>query len=117
MVKNLYIQEFSKYFFIVGGRDIEKFKYIFINMGGKYQKNFVRPTGEKFGGWLFLTDKKKEIQKIIQKNNHTPELENDLKLTIEILQKKIQVLESIIANKKLQINTEQHQDYENWIFL
>ena len=114
MSKAIYIEEYSAKSFIVRG-DTRIYKESLKRMGGKWNSRLTdKKTGNKFGAWLFWSDKREEIQNWI--DNDFPPLKSSIGDTctyenkILLLENRIVYLESKleIILEKLNISEEQN---------
>ena len=103
MSEELYIENYSQKSFVVRGNTVP-FKNDLKKLGGKWNSRLTdKKNGEKFGAWLFWSDKKKDIEEWLKNgcdkivsNNYSEdmfELINKLQKEVELLEKRINVLE------------------------
>ena len=73
MSNSIYIEEYSYKSFVVRG-DTREYKESLKAMGGKWNSRLTDKNGDKFGAWLFWTDKRKEVNSWFSKG--FPDIEN-----------------------------------------
>ena len=62
LLQNIYIQEYSSKSFVVRG-ETRDYKESLKIMGGKWNSRLTdKETGDKFGAWLFWSDKKSDVE-------------------------------------------------------
>jgi hypothetical protein len=67
MSKSVFIEDYTQKSFVVRG-DTKEYKESLKTMGGKWNSGLSdKHTGDKFGAWLFWSDKRKEIESWIEK--------------------------------------------------
>ena len=98
----IYIEDYSTKSFVVRG-DTTPIKENMKALGGKWNSNLTnKSTGEKFGAWLFWSDKRTEVSQWIEKGcKNLSSLEPKKKsigenTEISMLNKKIDYLTSIV---------------------
>ena len=63
MISNIQIEDYSDKSFVVRG-DTRDFRNKLVEMGGKWNSRLTdKKTSEKFGAWLFWTEKRPKVQK------------------------------------------------------
>ena len=66
MTSNISIQDYTDKSFVVRG-NTTAYKDILKDLGGKWNARLTdKETGDKFGAWLFWTDKREEIEKWLE---------------------------------------------------
>jgi hypothetical protein len=61
---NVELQDYSEKSFVVRGEGTREHRESLKAMGGKWNSRLTdKATGEKFGAWLFWSDKRSEIEK------------------------------------------------------
>lgn len=66
MSNSIYIQDYSLKTFIVRG-ETKEYKNSLKTLGGKWNPMLTdKETGQKFGGWIFFSEKRSEIEEWIK---------------------------------------------------
>ena len=81
---NMFIEDYTPKSFIVRGDDTVNYKDSLTNMGGKWNSRLTdKVSGEKFGAWIFWSDKRVEITKwMVNKSKVTPKVVSTSRLGI-----------------------------------
>jgi hypothetical protein len=67
MSETIYVEDYTAKSFVVRG-DTQNYKDSIKAMGGKWNSRLTdKETGDKFGAWLFWSDKRKEIDRWVTK--------------------------------------------------
>lgn len=132
MPPSIYIEEYSTKSFVVRGETSEH-KESIKAMGGKWNSRLTdKDTGDKFGAWLFWSDKRKEVDNWLKKGcveiennreikkitrdfsntNSDSQTSNRLEAKIDRLTK---MLEAICSIHDIDINEHKSTPYKNKI--
>jgi hypothetical protein len=122
MTDQIYIEEYTQKSFVLKG-DTKKYKETIKSLGGKWNSNLKdKKNGEKFGAWLFWSEKRKEIEKWVSSGckeqkysnqdiiNRITRLENE----INEIKKLINYQDRPLTRRKIYNNPEEYtgNDYE-----
>ena len=103
MTSKIIIQDYTDKSFVVRG-DTTIYKDVLKDLGGKWNSRLTdKDTGDKFGAWLFWTEKRNEVEnwlrnggEITKKNTNEPLFKNDTQSDITQLHKKIDNLTKLV---------------------
>ncbi len=96
---SIYIEEYSTKSFVVRGETLNV-KEALKTLGGKWNSNLTdKKTDEKFGAWLFWTDKKKEVEDWLKNGvkHIPPKVDTSCCTTLDDILKKLKLMENRIA--------------------
>lgn len=123
MAPNITIQDYTDKSFIVRGNTTE-YKDTLKNLGGKWNARLTdKESGDKFGAWLFWTDKREEIEKWLKngctnieinqplfKNESAPVSIKDLAELHKKIDNLTKLVQSLLVNQNTSTNEEILED-------
>jgi hypothetical protein len=117
MQKDIYIEDYTSKSFVIKG-ETRKYKETIKSLGGKWNSNLRdKKTSEKFGAWLFWSEKRNEIEKWLSNGCKEVKIsEENIKNRIYKLEQELNDLKKIINYKDRPLTRRKvYNDVEEYI--